>query len=133
MLFVSALDAKTVFRLAGTGLLLLSVPAIVKGWSTFDQVVTSFQKCVLPAGVCLIGVDRGCVCFTIQADNLMGLTDLWNMYEDGRLKKRLFDFFVTDEMRTLAGGEENVELTVTIGKAEYEKVYYELVQEADGE
>ena len=42
-------------------------------------------------------------------------------------------FFVTDEMRTLAGGDENMELTVTIGKAEYEKVYYELVEEADGE
>ena len=133
MLFVSALDAKTVFRLAGTGLILLSVPAIMKGWSTFDQLVTSFQNCVLPAGLRLIGVDTGCVCFTIQADNLMGLTTLWNMYEDGTLKKRLFDFFVTDEMRTLAGGEENVELTVTIGKKEYEKVYFELLQEADGE
>ena len=133
MLFVSALDAKTVLRLAGTGLLLLSVSTIVKRWSNFDKFVTNFQKCVLPVGVCLIGVDKGCVCFTIQADNLMGLTDLWNMYEDGTLKKRLFDFFVTDEMRTLAGGEENMELTVTIGKAEYEKVYYELVQEADGE
>ena len=120
-------------RLAGTGLLLLTVSTIVKGWSTFDKFVTSFEKCVLPVGVCLIGVDEGCVCFTIQADNRMGLTDLWNLYEDGTLKKRLFDFFVTDEMRTLAGGEENVELTVTIGKAEYEKVYYELVQEADGE
>ena len=133
MLFVSALDAKTVLRLAGTGLLLLSVSTIVKRWSNFDKFVTNFQKCVLPVGVCLIGVDKGCVCFTIQADNLMGLTDLWNMYEDGTLKKRLFDFFVTDEMRTLAGGEENVELTVTIEKEEYEKAYFELVQEADGE
>ena len=133
MLFVSALDVKTVLRLAGTGLLLLTVSTIVKGWSTFDKFVTSFEKCVLPVGVCLIGVDEGCVCFTIQADNRMGLTDLWNLYEDGTLKKRLFDFFVTDEMRTLAGGEENVELTVTIGKKEYEKVYFELLQEADGE
>ena len=32
-----------------------------------------------------------------------------------------------------AGGEENVELTVTIQKEEYEKVSFELVQEADGE
>ena len=114
---------KTVCRALGSGLTLLSARAIMNGWST----------CVLPAGLKLIGMGTGCVCFTIQADNLMGLTALWNMYEDGTLKKRLFDFFVTDEMRTLAGGEENVELTVTIGKKEYEKVYFELLREADGE
>ena len=105
----------------------------MKGWSTYNQLVTNLQNCVIPAGIKLIGVGTGCICFTIQADNLMGLTALWNMYEDGTLKKRLFDFFVTDEMRTLAGGEENVELTVTIGKKEYEKVYFELLREADGE
>ena len=88
---------------------------------------------MIPAGIKLIGVGTGCICFTIQADNLMGLTALWNMYEDGTLKKRLFNFFVTDEMKTRAGGEENVELTVTIEKEEYEKAYFELVQEADGE
>ena len=63
----------------------------------------------------------------------MGLTALWNMYEDGTLRERLFDLFVTDEMKTRAGGEENVELTVTIEKEEYEKAYFELVQEANGE
>ena len=124
---------KTVCRVAAAGLTLLSVRAILKGWSTYDQLVTGFQKCVLPAGSRLIELGTGCVCFTIQADNLMGLTALWNMYEDGGLKKRLFDFFVTDEMKTRAGGEENVELTVTIEKEEYEKAYFELVQEADGE
>ena len=124
---------KTVCRVAAAGLTLLSVRAILKGWSTYDQLVTGFQNCVLPAGSRLIEVGTGCVCFTIQADNLMGLTALWNMYEDGTLKERLFDFFVTDEMKTRAGGEENVELTVTIEKEEYEKAYFELVQEANGE
>ena len=124
---------KTVCRALGSGLTLLSARAIMNRWSTYDQLVTGIQTCVLPAGLKLIGMGTGCVCFTIQADNLMGLTALWNMYEDGTLKKRLFDFFVTDEMRTLAGGEENVELTVTIGKKEYEKVYFELLREADGE
>ena len=124
---------KTVCRALGSGLTLLSARAIMKGWSTYNQLVTNLQNCVIPAGIKLIGVGTGCVCFTIQADNLMGLTALWNMYEDGTLKKRLFNFFVTDEMKTRAGGEENVELTVTIGKEEYEKAYFELVQEADGE
>ena len=48
-------------------------------------------------------------------------------------QETFIQFFVTDEMKTRAGGEENVELTVTIGKEEYEKAYFELLQEADGE
>ena len=131
--FVSVLNMKTVFGVAAAGITLLTVREILTRWSTYDQLVTCFQGCVLPAGSRLIEVGQGCVCFTIQVDNLMGLTALWNMYEDGTLKERLFDFFVTDEMKTRAGGEENVELTVTIEKEEYEKAYFELVQEADGE
>ena len=131
--FVSVLNMKTVFGVAAAGITLLTVREILTRWSNYDQLVTSFQKCVLPAGSRLIEVGQGCVCFTIQVDNLTGLTALWNMYEDGTLRERLFNFFVTDEMKTRAGGEENVELTVTIEKEEYEKVYFELVQEADGE
>ena len=133
VLFVSVLNMKTVCGVAAAGITLLTVREILTRWSTYDQLVTCFQGCVLPAGSRLIEVGQGCVCFTIQVDNLMGLTALWNMYEDGTLKERLFDFFVTDEMKTRAGGEENVELTVTIEKEEYEKAYFELVQEADGE
>ena len=133
VLFVSVLNMKTVCGVAAAGITLLSVRDILTRWSSYDQLVTSFQDCVLPAGSRLIKVGRGCVCFTIQVDNLMGLTALWNMYKDGTLKERLFDFFVTDEMKTRAGGEENVELTVTIEKEEYEKAYFELAQEAYGE
>ena len=50
-----------------------------------------------------------------------------------RAQETSIRFFVTDEMKTRAGGEENVELTVTIEKEEYEKAYFELVQEANGE
>ena len=132
-LFVLVLNMKTVCGVAAAGITLLSVSEILTRCSTFDQLVTCFKDCVLPAGSRLIEVSQGCVCFTIQVDNLMGLTALWNMYEDGTLRERLFNFFVTDEMKTRAGGEENVELTVTIEKEEYEKAYFELVQEADGE
>lgn len=129
---IGVLNMKTVCEVAAAGITLLTVRDILTRWSTHDQLVACFQECVLPAGSRLIGVGRGCVCFTIQVDNLMGLTALWNRYEDGTLKERLFDFFVTDEMKTCAGGEENVELTVTIVREEYEKAYFELVQEADG-
>ena len=133
MPFVLVLNMKTVCGVAAAGITLLTVRDILTRWSTYDQLVACFQSCVLPAGSRLIEVGQGCVCFTIQVDNLMGLTALWNRYEDGTLKERLFDFFVTDEMKTRAGGEENVELTVTIEREEYEKAYFELVQEADGE
>ena len=133
VLFVLVLNMKTVCGVAAAGITLLTVHEILTRWPTYDQLVTSFQKCVLPAGSRLIEVGQGCVCFTVQVDNLMGLTALWNMYKDGTLRERLFNFFVTDEMKTRAGGEENVELTVTIEKEEYEKVYFELLQEADGE
>ena len=133
VLFFSVLNMKTVCGVAAAGITLLTVREILTRWSTYDQLVTCFQGCVLPAGSRLIEVGQGCVCFTIQVDNLMGLTALWNMYEDGTLRERLFNFFVTDEMKTRAGGEENVELTVTIEKEEYEKAYFELAQEAYGE
>ena len=54
------------------------------------------------------------------------------MYQDGTLKARLFDFLVTEEMKTRAGGEEEVELTVTIEEGEYEKACTELIDEAKG-
>ena len=133
MLFVSVLNMKTVFGVAAAGMTLLTVNDILTRWETYEQLVTCFQGCVLPAGSRLIEVGQGCICFTIQVDNLMGLTTLWNMYEDGTLRERLFDFFVTDEMKTRAGGEENVELTVTIKIEEYKKAYFELVQEANSE
>ena len=93
VLFLLVLNMKTVCGVAAAGITLLTVREILTRWSNYDQLVTSFQKCVLPAGSRLIEVGQGCVCFTIQVDNLTGLTALWNMYEDGTLRERLFNFF----------------------------------------
>ena len=123
---------KTICGVAAAGITLLTVREILTRWTTYDQLVNCFKDCVLPAGTRLIEVGQGCICFTVQADNLKGLTTLWNMYQDGTLKARLFDFFVTDEMKTRAGGEENVELTVTIEEDEYQKVCIELTDEVEG-
>ena len=123
---------KTMCRVAAAGITLLTVREILTRWTTYDQLVNCFEDCVLPAGTRLIEVGQGCICFTVQADNLKGLTTLWNMYQDGTLKARLFNFFVTDEMKTRAGGDENVELTVTIDENEYQKAWIELNDEVEG-
>ncbi len=123
---------KTVCRVAAAGITLLTVREVLTRWSTYDQLVTCFNDCVLPAGTQLIDVSQGCVCFTVQADNLTGLTSLWNMYQDGTLKARLRDFFVTDEMEKRAGGGDNVEVTVTIEEEEYKKACIEFINEAEG-
>ena len=54
------------------------------------------------------------------------------MYQYGTLKARLFHFLVTEEMKIRAGGEEEVELTVTIEEGEYRKACIELIDEAKG-
>lgn len=119
-------------RLAAAGITLLTVREVLSRRNTYDELVTCFNDCVLPAGTQLVDVSQGCVCFTVQADNLTGLTTLWNMYQDGTLKTRLRDFFVTDEMEKRAGGEENVEVAVTIEEEEYKKACTEFINETEG-
>ena len=128
----TVLNMKTMCRVAITGITLLTVRGVFSRWTTSDQLVTCFSACVLPASTHLIEVSKGCVCFTIQADNLTGLTTLWNLYQDGTLKARLHNFFVTDEMEKRAGGGEYVEVTVTIEEEEYEKACIEFINEAEG-
>ena len=99
--------------------------------SSFDQLVTAVDRCVLPAGTSLIHITEGCVCLTVQAENLSALNSLWSLYRDGTLKARLETFFVTDELRELAGGEE-VEAIVTIDEEEYEKARIEFTRKAQG-
>ena len=53
------------------------------------------------------------------------------MYQDGTLQKHLHDFFVTDEVRELANGED-VEVNVTIDEGEYQKACLELMNGAQG-
>ena len=131
--FFSVLNMKTMCRVAAAGITLLTVHEVLSRWNTYAELVTCFNDCVLPAGTQLVEVSQGCVCFTVQADNLTGLTTLWNMYQDGTLKTRLRDFFVTDQMEKRAGGGENVEVSVTIEKEEYEKACTEFINETEGE
>ncbi|KAJ7378035.1 hypothetical protein OS493_025352 [Desmophyllum pertusum] len=127
--FFSVLNIKTVFKVVAGGITVVSISEVLSRWSTFDQLVTAFNSCVLPAGTGLVQLTEGCVCLTVQAETLSALTTLWNLYQDGTLETRLYNFFVTDEIRELAGGEE-VEVNVTIEEQEYEKACLELINEA---
>ena len=53
------------------------------------------------------------------------------MYQDGTLQRHLHDFFVTDEVRELANGED-VEVNVTIDEDEYQKACLEMMNGAQG-
>ena len=123
---------KTVFKLFAGGLVIVSATEVLSGWSSYDQLVAAVQSCVLPAGTSLVQITDGCVCLTVQAESLSALTNLWKLYQDGTLQKRLYDFFVTDEMRKLAEGED-VEVNVTIEEEEeYQKACLELMNGAQG-
>ena len=96
------------------------------------QFFRSFTEQVLPTDTELADMGEGNVCFKVQANSLKGLTTLWNMYQDGTLKARLYDFLVTEKVKHLAEAEENVELTVTIEEEEYKRAFICLDNETKG-
>jgi len=125
------LNIKTVFKVVAGGITVVSTMEVLSRWSTFDQLVTAVNTCVLPAGTSLRNLTEGCVCLTVQAESLSALTSLWNLYQDGTLERRLYSFFVTDEVKERAGGE-TVKLIVTIDEDEYDKARLELINEGRG-
>ena len=126
------MTVKTVFKVVAGGITVASTLEVLSRGSTFDQLVSAVNKCVLPAGTSLIQITEGCVCLTVQAENLASLEALWSLYKNGTLRARLQNFFVTDEVREeLAGGEE-LEVIVTIEEGEYQKALNELSSEIEG-
>ena len=125
------LNIKTVFKVVAGGIIVVSTMEVLSRSTAFDQLVTAVNTCVLPAGTSLVNLSDGCVCLTVQAETLSALTTLWNLYQDGTLERRLYNFFVTDEVKERAGGE-TVEVNVTIKKEEYDKARLELMNEAQG-
>ena len=100
-------------------------------FKSVGQCFRSFDERVLPPDTELVNMGRKCVCFTVQANSLKGLTTLLNMYQDGTLKARLYDFLVT-EVKHLAEAEDNVELTVTIEEEDYKRAFINLNNETKG-
>ena len=125
----SLVPLKTWLQVGRTAITLVEILA---SWESFPQFLRSFTERVLPTGTELVDANGGSVCFTVQANSLKGLTTLWNMYQDGTLKARLYDFLVTEKVKHLAEAEENVELTVTIEEEEYKRACIDLNNEAKG-
>ena len=122
---------KTVFKGIAGGIVIASAFELLRRGSTYDQLVTAINNCVLPAGTKLIQMAEGSVNLKVKAENRLALDSLWRMYKNGTLKVRLEALFVTDEMRELVGGE-GVEVIATIDEREYEKARNELITEARG-
>ena len=131
-LLFSVVNIKTVFKVVAGGLTVVSAMEVLSRWSSFDQLVAAVRTCVLPAGTRLVKITDGCVRLTVQAESLSALKLLWNLYQDGTLQKNLHDFFVTDELRELADGED-MEVNVTIDEDEYQKACIELIQGTQGD
>ena len=117
--------------MVASGITVVSTLEVLSRWSTFDQLVTAVNSCVLPAGTSLVQLTDGCLCLTVRAETLSALTTLWKLHKNGTLETRLYDFFVTDEIRERAGGEE-VEVNVTIDEYEYERACLELIRIVQG-
>ena len=130
--FVIVLTVKTVFKVVAGGITVASTLEVLSRGSTFDQLVSAVNKCVLPAGTSLIQITEGCVCLTVQAKNLASLEALWSLYKNGTLRARLQDFFVTEEVREELVGGEQLEVIVTIEEGEYQKALHELSSQIGG-
>ena len=109
---------------------------LLRRGSTYDQLVTAINTCVLPAGVKLMQIAEGSVILKVQAENISALDSLWSLYTDGKLRKSLQGvlqvLLVTDKMRAELAFGEHVEVIVTIEEQEYEKALEELLIEAEG-
>ena len=105
---------------------------LLRNGSTYDQLVTAVNTCVLPAGVKLMQIAEGSVILKVQAENISALDSLWSLYTDGKLRKSLQVLLVTDKMREELVCGEHVNVIVTIEEQEYEKARKELLTEAEG-
>ena len=114
------------------GLKVVSAVEVLSRWSSFDQVVATVQTCLLPAGTSLVQVTDSCVCLTVQAESLSALKNLWKLCQDRTLQKRLCGFFVTDEVKELADGED-VGVNIAIDEDEYQIAFIELIQGSQGD
>ena len=126
------MDIKCTFGLVGAGILGGATYYTLKHCQENPALVAAFNSCAMPAGVKLIELSKGCVCFTVQAESLSALEALWERYKNGSLRSSLEDLLLNDEVKRIAEGKE-VELKVNIDQDSYRNAYLELsVAEKEG-
>ena len=106
------------FRNIGGALVVVSAGMALYQCSTLDEYLETFNKVVLPASTILIGISEGSLCFTVQAETPAALKELWDIYKDGTLQRRLQKFLVTDDIKQLTDAED-IEVAIFIDEQEY--------------
>ena len=106
------------FRTLAGGIVLVGSGLALRSCSSFEEYSDAFNKVVLPAFTKLVELSESSLCFTVLAETPSALKELWNIYNNEKLKNRLQSFLVTEEIKQLVKGEE-MEVTVYSDKKEY--------------
>ena len=106
------------FRTIGGAFLVVGVGVAINKCSTLDEFVEIFNKVVLPAYTKLVEISEGSLCFTVRAETPAALKELWDIYKDGTLQRRLQKFLVTDDIKQLTDAED-IEVAISIDEQEY--------------
>ena len=105
-------------RNIGHAVLVVSAGMAIYKCSTLDEYFETFTQIVLPAYTKLIEIREGSLCFTVQAETPAALKELWDIYKDGTLQRRLKKFLVTDDIKQLTDAKD-IEVAVFIDEKEY--------------
>ena len=114
------------FRTLAGGIVLVGSGLALRSCSSFEEYSDAFNKVVLPAFTKLVELSESSLCFTVLAETPSALKELWNIYNNEKLKERLQSFLVTEEIKKLVKGEE-MEVTVYIDEKEYRATYLDLM------
>ena len=114
------------FRTLAGGIVLVGSGLALRSCSSFEEYSDAFNKVVLPAFTKLVELSESSLCFTVLAETPSALKELWNIYNNEKLKNRLQSFLVTEEIKQLVKGEE-MEVTVYIDEKEYRAAYLDLM------
>ena len=114
------------FRTLAGGIVLVGSGLALRSCSSFEEYSDAFNKVVLPAFTKLVELSESSLRFTVLAETPLALKELWNIYNNEKLKNRLQSFLVTKEIKQLVNGEE-MEVTVYIDEKEYRAAYLDLM------
>ena len=92
----------------------------------YRNLQVNFRDIVLPAGITLLNLYTGSICFMVQARSVQALKELWKWYQNGSLHKSLDRFLVTEEVKKITEGQELV-TSVKIDEDEYRNACLDLL------